>query len=127
MHTSAPRTGFTALGLMGLVGLVAACAPDGPAEVDEVIEGVEYYYACPDEPLSLPDGRVFYPIHDDPDFDESKYNALIGPGIATVNPPGPGDDEGTLTIYTDGVAHWESDSGIEAWLDDNEREFNWVC
>ncbi len=111
-----------------MIGLISACAPDEPPEVDEVIEGVGYYYACENEVLTLPDGRVFYPIHDEPDFDESEYsNALIGGGVGLVAPPGPGDDRGTLTIYTDGVAHWESDSGIEAWLDDTEREFNWVC
>jgi hypothetical protein len=35
--------------------------------------------------------------------------------------PGPGDDIGTLTVWADGVARWESDSGnLATWLVDDE-------
>ncbi|MGO1317247.1 MAG: hypothetical protein ACTMIR_09470 [Cellulomonadaceae bacterium] len=41
--------------------------------------------------------------------------------------PWPGDDTRTLTIFADGMAHWVSDTGIEAWLSEAPREYDWVC
>lgn len=48
--------------------------------------------------------------------------------LPAVNPPGPGDDTGTLTVYPDGLARFESDSGrYTTWLTLEERTYGWVC
>ncbi|GAB3845075.1 hypothetical protein [Nesterenkonia populi] len=116
-----------------MVGCATEESPEGPIETAEVVEDVEYYHACGNETLHLQDGRVFYPLlpEEQDDFDESPYSSSARPGPAgpliAVAPPGPGDDAGTLTIYDDGMAYWESESGITAWLSDEEREYNWDC
>jgi hypothetical protein len=129
-----------------VAGVLAGCGAGGDARgpaagaaVVEVIEDVEYYYACGNEVLELPDGRRFFPLIDQGSVDEdARLGALVpvpvdgdvvlasGTVLAVVA-PGPGDDVGTLTVYDDGVAHFVSESGIEAWLDGDEREYDWVC
>lgn len=47
--------------------------------------------------------------------------------VPMVAPPGPGDDQGWLTEFSDGMAHIRTDSGIEHWLSTEVREFGWVC
>jgi hypothetical protein len=47
--------------------------------------------------------------------------------LAAVPPPGPGDDVGTLIVYADGMARYESDSGNVMWLTNVEPEYTWVC
>lgn len=105
-------------------------------EVAETIEGVDYYYACGNEVLELPDGRRFYPFVDQDEVDEDAYlsaptsNAVSAPlaaAVLAVPEPEPGDDTGRLTIYEDGTARFVSDAGTEAWLTDEERTYNWVC
>lgn len=102
-------------------------------EVTESHTDVEYYYACGNETLELPDGRTFYPLfpEEQEDFDESPYassaSSAWGGVLVGVAAPGPGDDTGALTIYEDGMAYWESDSGIEAWLTDEPQRYEWVC
>lgn len=103
-----------------------------PVGVDEVIEDENYYYACGNETLDLTDGRTFYPLHPDEQdtVDEASYatnQALSQDPLIQVAPPQPGDDTGTLTIYQDGMAHWASESGIEAWLTNEPQEYNWEC
>jgi hypothetical protein len=44
-----------------------------------------------------------------------------------VAPPGPGDDIGTLIVYSDGMARYESDSGTVEWLTTEVHTYNWVC
>lgn len=127
-----------------LVAAVAGCggsidpvAPGtGPAVV-EVVEDVDYYYACGNEILELADGRRFYPLVEQDSVDPDDYlsapveaseGLVLAAGLVlAVVEPGPGDDTGTLTIYDDGMAYFVSDSGIEAWLDDEERQYEWVC
>jgi hypothetical protein len=129
-----------------VAAVLAGCGAGGDARspgegtaVVEVIEDVEYYYACGNEVLELPDGRRFFPLIDQGSVDEdARLGALVpvpvdgdvvlaaGTVLAVVA-PGPGDDIGTLTVYDDGLAHFVSESGIEAWLDDEEREYDWVC
>lgn len=106
--------------------------PSGPVPVAEVIRDHQYYYACGDEVLLLPDGRSFYPLvpANRTDIDETRYAAgwtIIDDHLVAVAPPGPGDDTGTLTIYEDGIARWRSDSGIEAWLTEEPQEYAWEC
>ena len=105
-------------------------------EVVETIDGVDYYYACGNEVLQLSDGRRFYPFIEQDGVDEARYiGALAVPSVPAgfvtatlaVPAPEPGDDTGTLTIYEDGTARFVSDSGIEAWLTDEEQTYNWVC
>lgn len=118
------------------VTLLAACGgepPPGSVEAEEVIDDVEYYYACGNETLELGDGRTYYPLfpEEQDDFDDSPYEApaatALGGGLIAVAPPGPGDDTGALTVYEDGMAHWRSDSGTVAWLTEEPQEYEWIC
>lgn len=125
-----------------LVAMLAACgggdpgpgAGEGPAVV-ETVPDVEYYYACGNEVLELPDGRTFYPFVDQQAVDEDAYpdtalgatSTVLAMGALAVAPPEPGDDVGTLTIHEDGTARWRSESGIEAWLTTEEQTYQWVC
>lgn len=131
------RTAHTTMALLasGAAVLLAACGPPEPGSVasTESHDDLEYYYACGNEILEMADGRTFYPLfpEEQDTFDDAPYAAPAasawGGVMLGVAAPGPGDDTGTLTIYEDGMAHWESDSGIEAWLTDEPQDYNWVC
>jgi len=42
-------------------------------------------------------------------------------------PPGPDDATGTLAVYSNDIARFESDRGRVIWLTTDERTYNWVC
>ena len=116
---------------MALAGLVAGCGGvssiGSTGEPAEVLEDVEYYYACGNEILELPDGRTFYPLVPQSLGLGEVAAGAAGPRVVlAVVEPGPGDDTGTLTIYADGSADWESDSGIEARLTDEPQTYDFV-
>ena len=109
-------------------------AGDGPRIV-RVEEQVDYYGACGNEILTLGD-ETFYPLLPEerqgfgpsypvPDDESTALGSLRS--AIRVMPPGPGDDTGTLVIYSDGIARFESDSGNITWLTDEERTYDWVC
>lgn len=121
--------------------LLVGCGGSGSGsgsgtQVAETIEGVDYYYACGNEVLELPDGRRFYPFVDQDEVDEDAYlsaptsravSAPLAAATLAVPAPEPGDDIGTLTIYEDGTARFVSETGTEAWLTEEERTYNWAC
>lgn len=101
---------------------------------------MQFYPACGNETLALPDGRTFYQLEhqEEEQFDRSPYPEptstaagevnIVPAGLAAVAPPRPGDDSGTLTIYSDGMAHFRSDSGdFDTFLTPEERDYNWDC
>lgn len=99
--------------------------------VVEVVDGIEWYEPCGNVPLRV-DGDVWWPLLPEEleAIDETRYPEPDEPqGLATrVVPPGPGDDVGTLVVYSDGIARFESDSGaIVIWLGDEARSYDWVC
>jgi hypothetical protein len=106
----------------------------GPAfiEIVAVHPDVEYYGACGNETVDV-DGTTYYPLLDDEldALDESLYPLeQVDPGqsgLTRVVAPGPGDDVGTMIVYRDGIARFESQSGRVLWLTDQERTYNWVC
>ena len=117
---------------MALAVLVAGCGGvssiGNEGESAEVLEDVEYYYACGNEILELPDGRTFYPlVPQSLGLGEVAAGAPGAPVVLAVPAPEEGDDTGTLTIYADGSADWESDSGIEARLTDEPQTYEFVC
>ena len=113
--------------------------------------GVAYYPACGNETLTF-DGEAWFPF-DPANTDElpaepladaptpspvaSALDGARGAGgagmpaaipVGAVAPPGPGDDVGTLVIYENDLAYWESDNGTLArWLTHHYLEYNWVC
>jgi hypothetical protein len=121
-----------------LAGLGASgCGDSGPAEpvaIAGVVEGVEYYIGCANEPVTI-DGTVWYPLAEFEFGDEVAEIVAIARephrgvrGFAPrVAPPGPGDDVGTLVVYADGVARYESDSGQAIWLTSEQQTYRWVC
>ncbi|MFW2332274.1 hypothetical protein, partial [Ilumatobacter sp.] len=83
-------------------------------------------------------GTVFYPLPTEPSdhvvpglaeaIDESRYPIPADlAGVVRVAPPGPGDDIGTMIVYSDGFARFESDSGWIIWLTDQEQTYGWEC
>lgn len=124
-----------------VAALLAGCGgtgpgPDAEVPVSETIEDVDYYFACGNEVLELPDGRRFYPFENQDTVDDEVYlgapkpqttSAILVATTLAVPPPDPGDDTGTLTVYEDGTARFVSESGTEAWLTDEERTYDWEC
>ncbi len=131
--------------VLALTVTVAACATEPPGQ-DQPVPGahssggggeepeafavhhdVEYYGACGNEVLRL--GReTYYPLLEDEELDVIRYGSGTGVHVSTVERPGPGDDIGTLTVYSDGYARFVSDSGTyDIWLTEQEREYTWEC
>ena len=112
--------------------LLAACggAPSSigsSGEPDEVLRDVDYYYACGNEVLELPDGRTFYPLFPQPQGLAASEAVVVLVADLAVPAPEVGDDTGTLTIRPDGTARWRSDSGITAVLTDEPQTYEFVC
>ena len=153
----ATMCGVTALALFGACGddnieqgssptppISATVAPTAPPQVAiaAVHERFEYYIACRDVPVEV-DGVTYSPLlaEDEEALDESRYegapvddadaddaaDAGEAGDVARVMPPGPGDDIGTLVVYADGLARYESDSGQSVWLTDVPVTYPFVC
>jgi hypothetical protein len=107
-------------------------APAALIEVADIHTGVEYYGACGNETVVV-EGTTFYPLLPDDldDLDETRYPLeMVDPGqsgLMRVVQPGPGDDVGTMIVYADGTARFQSDSGRVVWLTDQEQQYDWVC
>jgi hypothetical protein len=129
---------------------LAACAsgapsttetPDGPAIV-AIFEDVNWYPPCAISPIEL-GGDLYYPLPmGAPPVDASLYPVpweqsdareatplavKIVSDVSRVVPPGPGDDIGTVIVYSDGMARFESHSGNVAWLTREVQEYGYVC
>jgi hypothetical protein len=120
---------------------LAACSDDsGPASrittpgtvaIAAVHEHFDYYGACGSE-TALVDGVTYFRVLPEhlAEIDEARYpltTAATSGLLAAVPVPGPGDDVGTLIVYADGMARYESDSGNVMWLTNVEPEYTWVC
>jgi hypothetical protein len=116
---------------------VASTVPDTepPAagvEIVTIVTDVDYYGACGNETVVV-EGTTWYPLLQDEleALDEGRYPLEVADpgqsGLMRVVPPGPGDDVGTLIVYTDGIARFQSESGRIVWLTNEERTYNWVC
>ncbi len=114
-----------------------------PVDIAGVYESIEFYPACGNEPLQH-EGVTWYPIvHTGFDPIDAALRARIDEvfavnredspvvgahGFARVVAPGPGDDIGTLVVWSDGVARWVSDSReLDVWMIDDEIIYTWVC
>lgn len=128
-----------------------------PETVGQVYEDVEFYPACGNEVLDL-DGTTWYQLlpeeqralPEDPGDKNSlgpaspdpftavqsfaplsqgpKITLVRGINVPAVVAPGPGDDIGDVTVFADGLALFESDSGdLTTWLTRQQRTYNWVC
>ncbi len=104
-------------------------------ELASVFNGFRYYGACGNESVVAGETR-FYPVlpEDQGSIDVSRYPVDLDDtsveGLAPlqrVAEPGPGDDVGTMLVYVDGLARFESDSGRVIWLTDEEQTYNWEC
>ena len=114
---------------------VVAPTIDTTPTVMDIVEDVGYYGACGNETLVL-GASTYYPLLADDlaEFDPSRYRVDLVEGARSgfggqplVPNPGPGDDTGTLVVYDDGMARFESDSGRVIWLTIETRTYNWVC
>lgn len=136
------RRMLAAVAAASLAALVA-CAPAAPAYVKR--DYVHFYPACGNETLQW-DGVTYYQYVDG---ESIPYPEGWGPmgqaagvrgatdamvladgwtGVGAVVAPGPGDDSGYLTIFTGGIAYFQSDSGdLRAWLTTRVHEYNWEC
>lgn len=128
-----------------------------PGRVAQVHEDVAFYPACGNEVLDL-NGTTWYQLLPDeqraprryPDDENSmgpaspatfttvrsalrpsqepKMTLTRGIKAPAVVAPGPGDDVGDVTVFTDGLALFESDSGdLTTWLTREQRTYNWEC
>lgn len=101
-----------------------------------VHEDVDYYGACLNEPVIVA-GTKWFPLLRGEWVDleaQQRPTSVIVSGLARapeaavrVAPPGPGDDVGTMVVYADGIARFESDSGNVVWLTIVEQTYNWDC
>lgn len=126
--------------LLACAGLTACSDDGGPVSrittpstvaIVKVLEHFDYYGACGSE-TALIDGVTYFRVLPEHlgEIDESRYplEAAATSGLlAAVPVPGPGDDVGTMILYADGMARYESDSGNVMWLTDEEPEYTWVC
>lgn len=118
-------------------------APAAPVEIVGVYEAIGFYPACGNETLDH-DSVTWYPlVHSgfdpmDPALQDRVDEVLAVEredppvagvhGLARVPAPGPGDDIGTLVVWTDGVARWVSESrDLDVWMIDDEIVYTWVC
>jgi hypothetical protein len=148
--TSAPESTLPEVATTVLTPTTTAeSSPPSTAEGDqrvavvEVLDGVEAYPACGNEPFTYR-GVTWYPIAHvgfDP-FDprlKDRLERVLGvernmpdtPRVsqfARVPAPAPGDDVGTLIVWEDGVGRWTSDSGaLDVWVTVEEVTYSWVC
>lgn len=123
-----------------------APSADGPVEVSEVRHDLTYYDPCRNEVYPI-DGVTYYPLYSEElgGLDESRYPVPERPDTATsggrglwgagagmavipmVPMPQEGDDTGTMILYADGMARFESHTGIVSWLSTESRDYGWVC
>lgn len=113
------------------------------ATIVVVFEDVEFYPACGNEPLEH-GGFTWYQVHqgEHPEvyartveaYRENIPEDVAAQGFAPhgfaarVAPPGPGDDIGTLVVWSDDVAWFVSDNGnYHAWLVREELTYGWEC
>lgn len=107
----------------------------------QVVEDVRFYPACGNEVVEV-DGVTWYQLLPEerdgldrthvPDASAAGLPAaladVVPAALLAIPAPGPGDDVGTLWIFSDGLAFWEADSGtLRAWLTQEERTYDWVC
>lgn len=105
----------------------ASTAPTGDVGIVETIEGFEYYNPCADSPIDI-DGTQWYRVFDEEVAALDAAGYPTGPeGLVRIMPPGPGDDIGTMVVYDDGIARYESESGMVSWFTTDERTYTWVC
>jgi hypothetical protein len=149
------RRGAIALVLAGALALAGCGASEGdghtpgasydygtPGAVVAIYAGVAYYPACGNETLDF-DDRLWFPffpsnaaglppdpLSEMPGFvaSDAAASAVVEGPVGAVVAPGPGDDLGTLVIYENELAYWQSDSGtLRTWLTTSEIEYNWAC
>jgi hypothetical protein len=119
-----------------VVSISVAFAPGFPHGTGDIsissrFDNVNYYGACGNEVLTH-DAITMYPLlrAQLAALDTSKYpvpgtvHSLKEPAVA---PPGPGDAVGTLVIYSDGIATFQSQSGRVIWLTNDPQSYGWVC
>ncbi len=109
--------------------------PSGDVAITEAFDGFQYYGACRNETVMV-GATMFYPLLQEQldRLDVSRYATEAPPttgaksGLAArVVPPGPGDDIGTMIVFEDGIARFESESGRVLWLTDQEQTYDWEC
>lgn len=108
-----------------------------PVPIVAVHDDIAYYIACADAPVTV-DGIRWYPVAEWGNeqtaevlerivsVDREQPASPVG-FAPRVPAPGPGDDIGTLYVYADGFAWFESDSGQTIWLTQDEIVYTWVC
>ena len=132
---------FAGLALVVVLGLAGCARSDAPTptgpQIVAVVEDFNWYPPCATNPIEI-EGDLYYPLPwGAPPVDESKYPlptptvaalaVSIDLGLPRVVPPGPGDDIGTVILYSDGMARFESESGNVAWLTREEQQYGYVC
>lgn len=99
----------------------------GEPEVVAVHDDVLFYPACGNEVLRH-EGQELYMLLPEEDIETLRLGHGTSVKVPVVAPPEPGDDIGTLTVYSDGYARFVSDAGgFDVWLTSEHREYNWIC
>jgi len=111
-----------------------------PGAAIQAYAEVVYYPACRNEALTV-DGVKWspYQVLNTQDLPTDPLSEAPSPSpvsgldvvaepVGAVVPPGPGDDVGTLVIYENDLAYWESDSGeLRTWLTNRDIMYSWAC
>ncbi len=122
---------------IGAVRTTTAQAPAESVEIVEVIDDVAYYPGCENEPVDVA-GTTWYPVSE---WGNERTAALFAeitsvprrePSVVRgyaprIPEPGPGDDIGTLVVYADGIARYETESGRVQWLTTQTLTYDWAC
>jgi hypothetical protein len=119
---------------IGTVDIPFTLTPAAPVDagIVRVDRDTKFYGPCGNSSAEF-SGETWYPLLQsevaliDPSQHPEPAPPSAGFSAPKVAPPGPGDDVGTFVVYSDGLARFESESGVVTWFSQVVHQYNWEC